>query len=138
MDAKTYLKVSGVNLIFLAAGLLIGPTVVRSISMLRVVHAQNDTPSQRAPAKIEQAKPPKCDEARYECVSPEMTSGAAGFGTVLANRIASDQLMVNGFDPLKLHDGTLSALQGKGILTASDVQRIVESAKVAKPLRLRQ
>jgi hypothetical protein len=111
---------------------------VRSIDLLEVVHAQNDKAPPKVPAKVEEPKPTGCDESHYECVSPGISTGTAAFGTVLANRIASDQLMVNGYDPLKLHDATLSALQSKGILTALEVQRIVEAGKVAKPLRVRQ
>jgi len=106
------------------------------------VHAQDDK-TVKANAKVEPPKseaaktPPGCDEAHFECVSPGISTGTAAFGTILAGRIASDQLTVNGYDLLKLHDATLSALQSKGILTAIDVQRIVETARAAKPLRVK-
>jgi len=139
MDAKSYLKISGVNLLFLVAGILIGPFAVRTFDVMRIVHAQSDKSSPHAASKIEQPKPSaeSCDDSKYECVAVGIASGSAAFGTLLANRIASDQLMVNGFEPLKLHDATLAALVKKGILTNSDVEQIVEAARVKRPLRLK-
>jgi hypothetical protein len=139
MDARSYLKVSGVNLVFLVAGILIGPFAVRTFDLMRVVYAQVEKPPARAASKIEQPKPPgeACDDSKYECVTVGIASGTAAFGTLLANRLASDQLMVNGFEPLKLHDATLAALVRKGILSNSDVEQIVEAARVKRPLRLK-
>jgi len=134
MDAKTYLKISGINLIFLSVGILVG---IALMSGVIPVHAQV---TDKATTKVERAPAapiPQCDDSRFECVTPLMTASSAGFGTVLANRIASDQLMVNGFEPLKLHDATISTLQSKGYLTAGDVKEIVEAGRVKKPLRLK-
>jgi|ERR1035437_340215 hypothetical protein len=141
MDAKTYFRVSAINLSFLLAGVLIGPPVVSTGRYVfdTVIHAQAKENPDKPPAKVEASKSPpvpSCDEAHFECIAPGISTGAAAFGTVLANRIASDQLMVNGFDPLKLHDATLAKLQSKGLLSAAEVQQIVDSAKVAKPLRV--
>jgi hypothetical protein len=136
MDAKTYLKVSIINLTFLLIGVLIGVTV--AVVLVGTVHAQDDK-APKVPAKMEKTEgaiqPPSCDETRFECVTPGLSVGAAAVGVVLANRIASDKLMVNGFDPMKLHESILNTLQAKGVLAASDVQRIITSAKVDKPLR---
>jgi hypothetical protein len=100
------------------------------------VHAQTHD---GAVTKVERnaPAPAQCDESHFECVAVGITSGSAAFGTLLANKIGTDQLMVNGFDPLKLDDATLSALQRKGVLTAAEVQGIVEAGKVIKPLRLK-
>ncbi len=139
MDTRAYLKVSAINLSFLMVGILIGPPIVNAGRSIfgGVAHAQaKDTPA----AKIDLAKSAaqeSCDESHFECVTVGISSGSAAFGTILANRMASDQLMVNGFDPLKLHDATLKALQEKGILKAADVRVIVDAGRVAKPLRLR-
>lgn len=142
MDAKTYLRISLINLTFLLVGVLIGSTVAISVLTTATVHAQEEkgkAPS--VPAKIdgpkEPATPPSCDESKFECVAPGLSTGKAAFGIILAGRIASDQLMVNGYEPLKLHDATLAVLQSKNILTAEDVKRIVAAAKVEKPLRLK-
>jgi hypothetical protein len=138
MDAKTYLKVSAMNLVFLGAGLLIGPTIVRSINLLRVVHAQDDGKAPKPPAKLEPAKPvPLCDDTKFECVSPSMTTGAAGFNQLLAHQIATDQIMVQGIDLLKLHESTLNLLRSKNIATLPEIQKVVDDSRALKPLRLK-
>jgi hypothetical protein len=142
MDAKTYLKVTSVNLAFLLVGALIGPPVVSTSHYLfdAVIHAQSKENPDKPPAKVEASKSSpasSCDDAHFECLAPSISTGTAAFGIVLANKIASDQLMVNGFEPLKLHDETLAMLQRKGILTAADVRQIVKAARVEKPLRVK-
>ena len=136
MDAKTYCKITAINLCFLLAGALVGSVVVKSLDSLCIVHAQ---PADKAPKSAPKTEPAKtsCDAGHFECVSPSISTTTAAFGTLLVNRIASDKLTVNGYDPLKLHDATLSALQSKGILSAADVAHIVNAANVAKPLRVR-
>jgi hypothetical protein len=73
----------------------------------------------------------------FECVSPGLSTGTAAFGIVLAGKVASDQLIVNGFEPLKLHDATLAVLQAEGYLNANDVKSIVEAGKAKRPPRFR-
>jgi hypothetical protein len=141
MDAKMYFKVSGINLVFLLAGVLIGPPIVSTSRLIfaTAVHAQSKEIPDKASAKAEIPKPPpapSCDEAHFECVAPNISTDSAAFGTVLAHRIASDQLMVNGFDPLKLHEATMNMLGAKGIFSVMDIQQIINGAKVAKPLRV--
>ncbi len=94
------------------------------------VHAQD---SGKAAAK---AGPP--DDPSFEYVSPSISTNTAAFNTVLANRIACDRLMVNGYEPLKLNDAILAILQSKGILNAMDVQQIIRTGKADKPLRVKQ
>jgi hypothetical protein len=141
MEAKTYLRVSAANLAFLFTGILIGAPAARAARYVfdTIVHAQTKEDTGSIAAKAEAPKPPpvpSCDTESFECITPGLTTGAAAFGVVLANRIASDQLMVNGYDPLKLQDLTLSTLQRKGILSTREVLAIVDGAKVQKPLRV--
>ena len=132
MDIKTYLKISAINLAFLLIGIAIG-AIVMLVSV--PVHAQAPPPP--AVAKAEALKPPQCDESKFECVSPVISGGAAAFGVLLANRTASDQAMVNGFDILKLQQLILNTLQERRVLSAPDVQGIIQSARVEKPLRVK-
>ncbi len=140
---KIYLKVTFINMILIGVGALLAPMALRSWSIVHVVHAQNPTtssqPSQPQVGKNEsqQKAIPPCDETRFECVSPAITTGAAGFGIVLANKIGCDQLQVNGYDTLKLDNALLSALLRKGLLTSFDVSEIANSGKVEKPLRMK-
>jgi hypothetical protein len=132
MDAKTYLKVSIINLAFLLVGVMIGATVVSFLFFTGTAHAQS--PAAKMDAK---ANPPQCDESRFECVSPTMTSGPAGFYQLLSHQVAADQVMVQGIDLLKLHENTLNLLKSKNILTLAEIQKVVDDSRVAKPLRLR-
>jgi hypothetical protein len=114
MDTKTYLKVTAVNLSFLLAGVLIGPPVVSTGHYLfdTVIHAQAKENPDKPPAKVEASKSPpapSCDEAHFECMAPSISTGTAAFGVVLADRIASDQLMVNGFERIRQRNPTLTA-----------------------------
>jgi hypothetical protein len=100
---------------------------VRSV---RVVYAQDTkaTPAKPAPAT--------CDEAHFECVSPGLTTGSAAFNQVLAHQLAADQVMVQGIDLLKMDENILNLLRTKGA-TLAEIQKVVDDAKVPKPLRLR-
>jgi|ERR1035438_6964868 hypothetical protein len=138
MDIKIYFKVTLINLVLLGIGTLLEPIVVKSSYIFRTVPAQ-DAKTPNAPEKKAEAPKPAsdCDDVHFECVSPGITTGTAGFGIVLAHRIASDELMVNGYDPLKLDDAILSALQRKGVFNSYEVMSIVNAAKVERPLRFK-
>jgi hypothetical protein len=138
MDARTYLKISTINLLFLLVGVFIG---VAFMSGLVSVHAQDQTKDSvpvhdQATTKVERASS-TCDESKFECVVPEISGRAAAFGVLLAGRTASDQAAVNGYDILKLHQSLLNTLQEKKILSTADVQGIIQSARVEKPLRVK-
>jgi len=72
----------------------------------------------------------------FEEVSPTMTVGTAGIGTLLANRIAADQVMVNGYDVLKLDDAILNLLARKTLTTPQELKATADLAKV-RPLRMK-
>lgn len=136
MQINMYVKASAINLLFLAAGILIGPSVTRTENLfVRSVQAQSKKGIE-VPAKADPAPstPKECEG--FECVSPSISSGTAAFHTLIAHRIASDRLMVNGYEPLKLTDGIIGVLVSKNILTSADAQRIIAGAKADKPLRL--
>ena len=57
--------------------------------------------------------------------------------TFLAHRIATDQLMVNGYDLMALEDGILNVLKNKSVISYRDLDALVERAKVPRPLRLK-
>jgi hypothetical protein len=101
-------------------------------------HAQDDKPG-KPPAKVDPgAKPPACDESHFECISPGITSGTAAFNQLLAHQIAGDQVMVQGIDILKLQEGTLNLIRSRNpLISLQELQKVVDDAKVSKPLRLR-
>jgi hypothetical protein len=125
INAKTYFKVSAANFAFLVAGAVLSPAIVRSLDYIGVAHAQS--------AKVEPK--PSVQDGNYEYISPSISANAGAFETLLAHRVATDQLMVNGYDILKLQNALLSALLTTGRISQEQARDIAESSKV-KPLRL--
>jgi hypothetical protein len=72
-----------------------------------------------------------------EEVSPNITSGTAAFGTLLAGRIASDQLMVRGIDIIELQQNTLNILRTKGIGTFREWDDLIERSQARPVLRMK-
>jgi hypothetical protein len=146
MDLKTYLKVSGINCLFLVSGLLLGPVAVNSSHyLLRAVHAQapgasSPTPS-ASPTKAQskpEPEPAKAEDTSVEYVSPSISTGTAGFNTLLSNRIACDSIQAGGFDLLKLQNAILLMLYQKGILKQGEIDSIASSGKPSRLLRIKQ
>lgn len=117
-----YAMGSLVNMSTLVIGLLLG--FLLGTAHIEVVHSQ--------------ASPETTDTTQYEEVTPGVTTSTMAVHTFLAHRIATDQLMVNGYDIMALHEGVLDALKAKQTLSYRDVDAIVERAKIPKPLRLHQ
>lgn len=127
MNAKTYLQISALNLLFLIVGVAIGATAVLVSGS---AHAQD--------AKVaEKPATDNCDATKFDCVSPNISSGTALFGILISNRIGADRLEVNGYEPLKLHEKTLQLLARKGLLTGAEIEQIISTSKAEKPLRLK-
>ena len=114
INRKIYIKVSLINLSFLLVGVLMGVLFMEQ-RQTSIVHAQGD----------------------FEEVVPIMTVGSAGIGTLLANRIAADQVFVRDFDLLKIDEGILNLLSSKGYANSLEIQSIISSSKSAKPLRVK-
>lgn len=132
MDAKTYLKISAINLVFLSAGILIG---VAFTTGLVGVHAQTkDTPA----TKMEKGIPQSAAlDPNAEYVTPGVTlGGPVVTNTLLANTLACDRLQVNGYDVLKLNDAILKLLTRMGV-SATEIQQVIQSGKAEKPLRIK-
>ena len=138
MDLKTYVKISALNLLFLLTGLVLGIAFGRGVI---AVHAQ----TKDAQAQVKESVPLKVEPSvRIERdPNAEYVTAAISLGgpvvtnTLLANKIASDSLQVNGYEPLRLNDAILSALVKKGVFTQADVRSIVEAGKAEHALRVR-
>jgi hypothetical protein len=75
---------------------------------------------------------------QFEEITPGLTSGTAAFGTLLAGRIAADEMTVRGIDLVKLHENTLGLLASKhSLFTQLEVQGVIEKSKATKPLRMK-
>jgi hypothetical protein len=127
-----YAIVSAINLAILLVGIAIGVLLAPHIEK-RANAAPSDQAS-RPPVQNTTTTP--ADEP-YEDVTPMLTAASMAANTFLAHRIATDQLMVNGYDLLALQDGILNVLKNKNIVSYRDLDALVERAKVARPLRLK-
>jgi hypothetical protein len=110
-----------VILVTLLVGIIIGVLVAPRIETN--VYAQQHT----APACV--------NSADTECLAPIMTVGSAGIGRLLSNRIAVDQLDVNGYDILKLQNNMLTAMIRGGVITPDAAKALGESSHPDKYLR---
>jgi hypothetical protein len=83
-------------------------------------------------AKAQDAAP------QVEEVRPTITAGSIGSNTVIAHRVAADQLLVAGYDVGKLLEGLLNAMGNSptGTLSHYELQQIVNNARQDKPLKL--
>ena len=66
-----------------------------------------------------------------------ISADSAAFNTLLAHRVAADQLIVNGYDVLAIDEGLINLLKDKNILKYRDVDAIIERAKIPHPLRIK-
>jgi len=72
-----------------------------------------------------------------EEVSPLLATGSAAFGTLLAGRLAADEISVRGFDPIKFDENLLNLLEGKPFFSHAELQNLVDKSKSAKILRMK-
>src|ERR1039458_2938824 len=107
---QTYLRVTILNAVLILGGFLAGVTYRDHT----VVHAQ-----------------------AFEDVSPAISAGSAAFGTLLVGRLATDQASVQGSDLLNLQEGILNLIGKKTLTPVSELQAVVDSARVPRPLRMK-
>src|SRR5713226_5562996 len=98
MCDKKYLFGSVVNLATLCIGLALG-----------FVFGAMRTTSVKA--QLVPAPPPQ----QVEEVTPGISAGSAAFGTLLAGRLATDEISVRGFDPIKFDENLLNLLGSKSL-----------------------
>ena len=125
-----YAIVSAINLAILLVGIAIGVLLTPHIEK-----RANAAPSDQA-QPVPTAGTSSSEEP-YEDVTPMVTAGSMAANTFLAHRIATDQLMVNGYDLMALEDGILNVLENKSVISYRDLDALVERAKVPRPLRLK-
>ena len=111
-----------INFVTLLTGLTIGFLAGTSNASERVVLAQS-TGAQ--------------DKQEVEEISPGLTTGAIGVHTLLASRIASDSIMIQGVDLMSLHENMLNLLRTKGIATTSELQRLIERSRAKTVLKMK-
>ena len=112
MDGRTSLKVSAINLAFLICGGIAG-VYVRGFFPPSSVHAQQ----------------------QFEEISPNISTASMAVGTLVAGRVATDQLTVQGVDLVKLHENTINYVS-RYVGTADGWKGVIADSRAAKPLRM--
>jgi hypothetical protein len=122
MRDKKYLLGSIVNL----ATLIIGLTFGFVFGSMRTMTVKAQLASPQSTQQVEE-------------VSPGISAGSAAFGTLLAGRLATDEINVKGFDPIKFDENLLNLLGSKILLFNRDeLQSVVDRSKSDKILRMKQ
>lgn len=80
-------------------------------------------PGQEVRAQAIIPQPPTVQE-----VSPTMTAGSIGTGLLLAHTVASDQLLVNGYDVLKMQQNMLNYLANQPLAERAAIQNIINAS----------
>jgi hypothetical protein len=110
-----------VNLITLVIGLSIGFVAGMSYQPHAKVQAQA-------------VSPPTPD---YQDVTPNMTIGSIGTNLLMAHEVDTDQLVINGYDVMKLQQGVINYLANRLGAESADFQNIVNSARPSTLHRLK-
>jgi len=132
-----YAVISAVNLAILLVGIAIGVMVAPHIE--KTVSASPPQSAQQVASPTESHPTSATAEVsvQYEEISPIFSAGSGAVDTFLAHRIATDQLMANGYDVMVLNEGIINLLKNKGIATYRDLDAVVERAKIPHPLRVK-
>src|SRR5262249_23988156 len=77
------------------------------------------------------------DAGKIEEVHPTMTVGSLASNTVIAHRVAADQIIINGYDMGRLLEGLLNAMGSNptGSLTREQLQQILAQSRPDKALK---
>lgn len=116
------------NLLTLAVGITIGLLLAPHIE--KSVHATSAEPQAIPGTAFSGSIAQQSAEPKVTTVQPSMTTGTVGIYLVLSHHVQSDELVVNGYDMLKLQNGELALLSR--FVPASEIQSMVESSKAGE------
>jgi len=125
-----YAAISTKNLAALLVGIFLGITFAPHLE-----HKVSAAPPQLPTVSTQSPAPACVPSSTVECVTPIMIISSAGIGTLLTNRIASDQVIVNGYDVLKLENNILNAMVKHKVITPQEAGDIASQSHPDKTLR---
>jgi hypothetical protein len=131
-DIVRYVATSAINLVILLVGIAIGVALAPRIEKPVSAHPQMPQSSNTGSASGQ-----KESDVQFEEITPGIAIGSLATSTLLAHRIATDQLMVNGYDILALDEGVINLLKEKGLLKYRELDALIERSKVPHPLRVK-
>jgi hypothetical protein len=71
-------------------------------------------------------------------VSPGVTTGTFGANLILAHEVATDRLIINGFDLMKMESNILNYLASRPLAESADIQNIVNRSQADTVYKLKQ
>lgn len=89
-------------------------------------------PQQNVQAQIT-VPPPNVQE-----VSPGVTTGTFGANLILAHEVATDRLIINGYDLMKMQNNILAYLASRPMAETAEVQNIVTRSQADTVYKLKQ
>ena len=75
---------------------------------------------------------------KIEEVTPGMTVGTIGVGLLLAHQTETDNLVVNGFDVMKIQEGILNYLGTRPLAEKADLLNIIEKSRAPVFYKVRE
>ena len=121
-----YAIVSAINLAILLVGIAIGVMLAPRIEKKASADDDHQAATQQRPV------PPNdtVTAVKTTAVQPSLTTGTVGIYLVLSHHIQSDELVVNGYDLLKLQNGELQLLSR--FVPPAEIQKMVNDSKASE------
>jgi hypothetical protein len=130
-----YALISAVNLAILLVGIALG--VMLAPHMEKKASADDAKQGTVTPQKPATAAPSDTVTAiKTTPVQPGLTTGTIGVYLLLSHQIQSDQLVVNGYDILKLQDAELKLLSR--FVSPAEIQKVISDSKAQELFRLQE
>jgi hypothetical protein len=71
-------------------------------------------------------------------ISPGVTTGTFGANLILAHEIATDHLIVNGFDVMLMQQNILNYLASRPSAERADIQNVINASRAPTVYRIKQ
>ena len=71
-------------------------------------------------------------------VSPGVTTGTFGANLILAHEVATDRVIINGYDLMKMQQNILNYLASRPFAEKADIENIIKSSQADTVYRLKQ
>jgi hypothetical protein len=71
-------------------------------------------------------------------VSPGVTTGTFGANLILAHEVATDRVIINGYDVMKMQQNILNYLASRPFAERADIENIIKSSQADTVYRLKQ
>jgi hypothetical protein len=125
-----YVAISTVNLAILLSGIAIGVFVAPHLERTARANPTEQASTSPVPQTLPTVTTASQLGLKVTPIQPTMTAGTIGIYLVLAHHVQSDELVVNGFDLVKLHNAELQLLSR--LIPPADIQKAVNDSKAGE------